>query len=124
MSANVEAKQRAFRSSLRNSRRKTFPKFSSRQTKFQDADKRPKLMRRTSLPVAKTGSSLFKGRERKGSLASLTNLFCLPVQTNMKDFRDSGVYDVTEDTSSSEDSMQEIKLTLKRGSVPGLGSKT
>lgn len=81
-------------------------------------------MRRTSLPVAKTGSSLFKGHERKGSLASLTNLFCLPVQTNMKDFRDSGVYDVTEDTSSSEDSMQEIKLTLKRGSVPGLGSKT
>ena len=113
MNPKDEVKQRSFKSSLRNSRRKTFPKFSSRQTKFQDPSKGPNLVRRTtSLPVAKT--------DRK---ASLTNLFaCLPIKA---EFRDSGVYeDVTLDTNCGEDDMQEIKLTLKRGSTPGFGSKT
>jgi hypothetical protein len=122
MSNNDEAKQRVFRLSLRNSRRKTFPKFSSRQTKFQEAaNKGSKIVRRTSLPVTKTGNGLTKGHERK---PSLTTLFaCLPLQGS-EGFRDSGVYDVMEDPSGSEDQMDEIKLTLKRGSVPGFGSKT
>ncbi len=122
MDTKDEAKQRSFRSSLRNSRRKTFPKFSSRQTKFQETNKGSNIVRKTSLPVTKSGNGLSKGHERK---ASLTTLFaCLPIQTNIKgDFRDSGVYDVIEDASSSDDKMDEIKLTLKRGSMPGLGNK-
>ena len=120
MNPKDEVKQRSFRSSLRNSRRKTFPKFSSRQTKFQDPSQGPNLVRKTSPPAAKTGNGLFKGHERK---ASLTNLFaCLPIKA---EFRDSGVYeDVSLDTKDSEDNMQEIKLTLKRASTPGFGSKT
>ena len=112
MNPKDEVKQRSFKSSLRNSRRKTFPKFSSRQTKFKDPSKNPNLVRRTSLPVAKT--------ERK---ASFSNLFaCLPIKA---EFRDSGVYEgVALDTNGGEDDMQEIKLTLKRGSAPGLGCKT
>lgn len=120
MNPKDEVKQRSFKSSLRNSRRKTFPKFSSRQTKFQDPSKGPNLVRRTSFPVPKTGNGLFKGHERK---PSLTNLFaCLPIKA---EFRDSGVYeDVALDTNGGEDDMQEIKLTLKRGSIPAFGSKT
>ena len=121
MSTKDEVK-RSFKSSLRKSRRQTFPKFSSRRTKFQDANQGPNIVRKASLPATKNGNGLCKGHERK---ASLTTFFaCLPMQSNTHDgFRDSGVYDVIEDSSSSEDKMDEIKLTLKRGSVPGFGSK-
>lgn len=116
MNAKDEAKQRSFRSSLRNSRRKTFPTFSSRQTKFQNASS--DRMRKTSLPATKTNGE-FKGHEGKASFAHL--FACLPIQT---EFRDSGVYEFMEDPLSSEDNMQEIRLTLARGSFPAFGSKT
>ncbi|XP_028394823.1 niban-like protein 1 [Dendronephthya gigantea] len=117
MNTKDEAKQRSFKKSLRNSRRKTFPTFSSRQTKFQDASN--DRMRKTTLPATKI-NGVFKSHDRK---ASLTNLFaCLPIQPTQ--FRDSGVYDVIEAPQSSEDNMQEITLTLTRGSVPAFGSKT
>ena len=123
MSTKDEVKQRSFKSSLRNSRRQTFPKFSSRQTKFQDASQGPNIVRKTSLPVTKNGNGLCKAHERKGSFSTL--FACLAMQANTHEgFRDSGVYDVIEDSSRGEDKMDEIKLTLKRGSVPGFGSKT
>ena len=109
MQTKDEVKERSFRSSLRNSRRKTFPKFSSRQTKFQDTSNGSSLVRRTSLPVSKSKNVLSKGHERKASFGSL--FACLPIQT---EFRDSGIYDLMESTSSNEDNMQEINLTLKR----------
>ncbi|XP_046845477.1 protein Niban 2-like [Xenia sp. Carnegie-2017] len=48
-----DAKQRSFKSSLRQSRRKTFPKFIRRQTKFQDSGSEAGLERRVSYPQTK-----------------------------------------------------------------------
>lgn len=93
-----DAKQRSFKSSLRQSRRKTFPKFTRRQTKFQDSASEAGLERRVSYPQAKNG---VKGEQRKGGLNN--HSVSMPIQA---DYCERYLYNI--------DDMQEIHLTLER----------
>lgn len=75
-----ESRQRSFVSSMRSSRRKTFPKFLTRRTKFQSTLSRSEEPMCTSLPVKK-GSPLNgeQNYKRKPSLSKLIGLGCLPI---------------------------------------------
>lgn len=115
MNIKDETKQRSFVSSMRSSRKGTFPRFSSRRTKFQTGFKRSEASICPSLS-AKT-NSLNRGHERKYSFnKTKLNLNCFPVNG---DAQRSSAYD--EAKKSGEDDMVEISLNLN---VPNDVSET
>lgn len=101
-----ESKQRSFSSSMRSSGSRTFPKFSSRRTKFQTGSKRSEATTCVSLPVKPNGVT--KEHDRKSSLSKIITFGCLAINGDCR--KSSGYTDIT--NNSADDSMVEISLNL------------